>query len=90
MAKTRFRMNKKGEKVSIELTVKEYEKLVDDLDELDAIRAYDEAKGSGEQMNAIVIHSRILSKDGPFAWRSTQLRGEFPIGRRSFPTRRRF
>jgi hypothetical protein len=49
MTKTRFRTNKKGQKISIELTVKEYEKLLDDLDELDAIRAYDEAKSSGEQ-----------------------------------------
>lgn len=50
MPKTRFRTSKKGEKISIELTVKEYEKLLDDLEELDAIRAYDEAKGSGEQV----------------------------------------
>ena len=46
--KTKLRANKKGGKVKIELTVREYEKLLDDLDELDAIRAYDEAKNSGE------------------------------------------
>jgi hypothetical protein len=49
MSKARFRTNRKGEKVSIELTVKEYQKLLDDLDELNAIRAYDDAKSSGEQ-----------------------------------------
>ena len=49
MAKSRFHANKKDGKISIELTVKEYERLLDDLDELDAIRAYDEAKNSGEQ-----------------------------------------
>jgi hypothetical protein len=48
MAKTKFRATKKGEKISIVLDVKEYEKLLEDLDELDAIRAYDAAKKSGE------------------------------------------
>jgi hypothetical protein len=49
MPKAKFRTIKRGEKVSIELTVKEYERLMDDLDELDAICAHDEARGSGEQ-----------------------------------------
>jgi hypothetical protein len=48
MAETKLRANKKGQKVSIELTVKEYERLLEDLEELDAIRAYDAAKSSGE------------------------------------------
>ncbi len=37
-----------GEKINITLDVKEYEKLLEDLEELDAIRAYDAAKKSGE------------------------------------------
>ena len=48
MAKTKLRASKKGNKVSIVLDVKQYEKLLDDLDELDSIRAYDAAKKSGE------------------------------------------
>lgn len=48
MTRAKLRANKKGQKISIELTVKEYEKLLDDLEELDAIRAYDAAKASGE------------------------------------------
>jgi hypothetical protein len=48
MAKTRLRVDKKAEKVSIVLDVKEYEKLLEDLEELDSIRAYDAAKNSGE------------------------------------------
>ena len=48
MARAKFRTSKKGEQISIVLDVKEYEKLLEDLDELDAIRAYDEAKKSGE------------------------------------------
>jgi hypothetical protein len=48
MAKTKFRATKKGQKIQIVLDVKEYEKLLDDLDELDAIRAYDAAKQAGD------------------------------------------
>jgi hypothetical protein len=48
MARAKFRTSKKGEKVTIVLDVKEYEKFLEDLDELDAIRAYDAAKKSGE------------------------------------------
>jgi len=48
MSRVKFRPTKKGQKISLELSVKEYEKLLDDLEELDAIRAYDAAKGSGE------------------------------------------
>jgi hypothetical protein len=48
MAKTQLRATKKGEKISITLDVKQYEKLLEDLEELDSIRAYDAAKRSGE------------------------------------------
>lgn len=48
MAKTALRTIKKRNKVSFVLDVKDYEKLVDDLDELNSIRAYDAAKKSGE------------------------------------------
>ena len=42
------RHEKKGGKVTIFMDVKEYEKLMEDLEELDDIRAYDAAKQSGE------------------------------------------
>jgi hypothetical protein len=48
MAKMALRTSKRGNKINIVLDVKEYEKLLDDLDELDSIRAYDAAKNSGE------------------------------------------
>jgi hypothetical protein len=48
MANAKFIKNKKGQKVSVVLDIKEYEKLMEDLEELDAIRAYDAAKASGE------------------------------------------
>ena len=49
MSKPKLRATKKGGKVNIVLNVKEYEELLDDLDELDSIRAYDAAKKSGEK-----------------------------------------
>lgn len=48
MPSAKFIKNKKGQKVSVVLDIKEYEKLMEDLEELDAIRAYDAAKASGE------------------------------------------
>lgn len=47
MTRAKLRANKKGQKISIELTVKEYEQLLEDLEELASIRAYDSAKRSG-------------------------------------------
>lgn len=49
MAKSKLRGSKKGDKINIVLNVKQYEELLDDLDELDSIRAYDAAKKSGEK-----------------------------------------
>ncbi len=48
MAKTKTRATKKGQKIRLVLDVKDYAKLMDDLDELEAIRAYDAAKRSRE------------------------------------------
>jgi PHD/YefM family antitoxin component YafN of YafNO toxin-antitoxin module len=48
MPKTKLRATKQGQKVSIVLNAKEYEQLLEDLEELDSIRAYDAAKNSSE------------------------------------------
>ncbi len=45
----RFIVDDKGKRVGVVLDIKDYERLLDELDELDAIRAYDEAKASGEK-----------------------------------------
>jgi hypothetical protein len=47
MPTTKFIKNKKGQKVSVVLDIKEYEKLIEDAEELKAIRAYDSAKEEG-------------------------------------------
>jgi len=43
-----FRTKKRGRKINLELTTKEYRKLLDDLEELECIRAFDAAQKSGE------------------------------------------
>lgn len=48
MDKPKTRANRNGQKARIELTVKEYKRPMEDLEELEAIRAYDAAKCSGE------------------------------------------
>ncbi|MGH7858524.1 MAG: hypothetical protein ACREQY_14465 [Candidatus Binatia bacterium] len=45
----RYLTDERGKRVGVVLGIEEYEKMLDDLDELDAIRAYDEAKASGEK-----------------------------------------
>jgi hypothetical protein len=48
MAKRRFFFDKKGNKIAVVIGIKEYERMLEDLEELDDIRAYDAAKQSGE------------------------------------------
>ncbi len=43
-----FVINERGEKVAVVLSIEEYEKILEDLEELEDIRAFDEAEASGE------------------------------------------
>jgi len=45
---TQFLTNEKGEKVAVVIGIEEYEKLLEELEDLEDIRAYDEAIASGE------------------------------------------
>ena len=45
---TQFFTNEKGEKIAVVISIEEYEKLLEELEELDDIRAFDEAEASGE------------------------------------------
>ena len=45
---TKFLTNENGERIAVLISMEEYEKLLDDLEELWAIREYDEAKAAGE------------------------------------------
>jgi PHD/YefM family antitoxin component YafN of YafNO toxin-antitoxin module len=46
--KTLYITDDKGKKVSVILSIKEYERMLDELEELEDIRAYDKVKLSGE------------------------------------------
>jgi hypothetical protein len=45
---TQFLTNENGEKIAVVITIEEYAKILEELEELEDIRAYDEAKASGE------------------------------------------
>ncbi|HEU5289480.1 MAG TPA: hypothetical protein VFU05_02480 [Cyclobacteriaceae bacterium] len=44
MKNTQYITNKKGKKISVVLPIREYEKMLSELDELSDIKAYDKAK----------------------------------------------
>ena len=43
-----FITNKEGEKIAVVISIEEYKKLQEQLEELDEIRAFDEAEAAGE------------------------------------------
>ena len=45
---TRFLTNEKGERLAVVIEISEYEKLLEELEDLQDIRACDEANASGE------------------------------------------
>ena len=45
---TQFLTNAKGEKIAVVISIEDYEQILEDLEDLEDIRAYDEAKASGE------------------------------------------
>jgi hypothetical protein len=46
--KPQFLVDDKGEKVAVLLSIEEYQKLLEDQEELEDVQAYDEAKALGE------------------------------------------
>lgn len=47
--KENFIVDENGSRVGVVLDIADYQKLLEDLEELDAIRAYDEARASGDE-----------------------------------------
>jgi PHD/YefM family antitoxin component YafN of YafNO toxin-antitoxin module len=43
-----FVVNERGEKVAVVISIEEYEELLEELEDREAIREYEEAKASGE------------------------------------------
>jgi len=48
--KERFVVDEHGERLAVLLDIRDYEKLLEELEELESIRAYDTAKGSGDEV----------------------------------------
>ena len=46
--KEKYIVDKKGKRIAVMLDMKEYEKMLRELEKLESIRAYDAAKSSGE------------------------------------------
>ena len=47
--KERYVVDEKGNRIGVVLDIKDYRRLLEDLEELEAIRAYDAAKASGDE-----------------------------------------
>jgi hypothetical protein len=45
----RFLVDEEGHRLGVLLEIDEYQKILEDLEELESIRAYDAAKASGEE-----------------------------------------
>ncbi|MGD9566505.1 MAG: hypothetical protein AB7V64_10200 [Methanothrix sp.] len=44
-----YLVNEKGDRIGVLLSLEDYKKLLDELEELESLRAYDAAKASGEE-----------------------------------------
>jgi hypothetical protein len=49
LKKTKYITDRQGRRIGVVLPLAEYKKLLSDLEELDSIRAYDEALASGDK-----------------------------------------
>jgi hypothetical protein len=45
---TKFLTNEKGEKIAVVISIEDYQEILEQLEDLEAIREFDEAKTSGE------------------------------------------
>ena len=50
VAKERYLVNEKGDRVGVLLDIKEYLKMLEELEELECLRAFDAAKASGDEV----------------------------------------
>lgn len=48
--KERFIIDENGQRIGVLLDIEDYQRLLEELEELEAIRAYDAAKASGDEV----------------------------------------
>ena len=49
LSRERYITDSQGDRIAVVLDIEEYEALLNQLEELEALRAYDEAKASGDE-----------------------------------------
>jgi hypothetical protein len=63
--KERFIVDENGQRIGVLLDIEDYQKLLEELEELDAIRAYDAAKASGDEVLPLEQALAEIEKDRP-------------------------
>jgi hypothetical protein len=63
--KHRFVVDDSGERTAVILDIREYQKLLEEAEELEAIRAYDAAKAAGDEAIPFEQVVREIEQDRP-------------------------
>ena len=63
--KERFIVDENGQRIGVLLVIEDYQKLLEELEELEAIRAYDAAKASGDEVVPLEQALAEIEKDRP-------------------------
>ena len=61
--KERFIVDKNGQRLGVLLDIEDYQRLLEELEELEAIRAYDAAKASGDEVLPLEQALAEIEKD---------------------------
>jgi hypothetical protein len=64
-SKERFIVDEKGRRIGVLLDIEDYQRLLEELEELEAIRAYDTAKASGDEVLPLEQALADIEKDRP-------------------------
>jgi hypothetical protein len=64
-SKEHFIVDENGRRVGVLLDIEDYQRLLEDLEELEAIRAYDAAKSSGDEVLPLEQALAEIEKDRP-------------------------
>jgi hypothetical protein len=64
-SKERFIVDENGQRIGVLLDIEDYQKLLEELEELEAIRAYDTAKSSGDEVLPLPQALAEIEKDRP-------------------------
>jgi hypothetical protein len=63
--KERFIVDENGQRIGVLLDIEDYQRLLEALEELEAIRAYDAAKSSGDEVLPLEQALAEIEKDRP-------------------------